>query len=220
MALPPFDKTLKGKGAPRLSLKKWYRKLPRKKKRQLVAAAVILGVPLLLAVVLDWHMGPVSLRYVVAGLGMAALYGWMCVSFCQSERTQMNKQRACTHPVEATVTGYLKKQETDPGADGSVISYSIYAPEFRYSYRGRRSYCLWKYNYFTRKRMQREYPEGQKVTLYIHPEEPDFASLKCGLSKSDKAEHILNMGATILLLGPFVPLGLAVALYEILQPLL
>ena len=203
-----------------MSLKKWYRKLRRKKKRQLVAAAVILGVPLLLAVVLDWHMGPVSLRYVVAYLGMAALSGWQCVYFCQSERTQMNKQRACTHPVEATVTGYLKKRETEPDADGRMISYSVYCPEFRYSYRGRRSYCLWKYNHFTRKRMLRDYPEGQKVTLYIHPEDPDFASLKCGLSKSDKAEHIVSMGCAILFLGPMALLFLGGALFLILQPLL
>lgn len=197
-----------------MRLKHWYKKLPRKKKRLVMAAAVAVAIPVVLAVLFDWRIGSIQLRYVFCNLGSGALFGWFCVFGIRKEISQMNKERGCTQAVEATVTGYQQKRVAEPDSGGNMI----YGPCFSYVYQGRRSYCLWKYNRFTLKRMLRAYPVGKTVTLYIHPDSPDFVSLKCGLSKGSQFGHAVSMALSGLIHGSLALLGLVGGLVLIFHP--
>ena len=134
-----------------------------KKKRLVMAAAVAVAIPVVLAVLFDWRIGSIQLRYVFCGLGTVALFGWFCVFGIRDEISQMNKERGCTQAVEATVTGYQQKRVAEPDSGGNMIIYQQYGPCFSYVYQGRRSYCLWKYNRFTLKRMLRAYPVARRL---------------------------------------------------------
>lgn len=119
-------------------------------------------------------------------IAMTALFGYVAAKTTRDMPREWQKQRECTQPVEARVLSYgTEIEETTVRTEKtrSTLPVKVWRPILEYVIDGTpRNMRAGKYNRFFKRRMKKLYPIGGTVTIYVCPDDPDYASTNWGLT--------------------------------------
>ena len=150
-------------------------------------------------------------------IAMTALIGYIAAKMTRDMLRKWPKQRECTQPVEASVLSYdieIEKTTVRTDKTGFILPVKVWRPKLEYVIDGTpRNMCAGKYNRFFKRRMEKLYPIGGTVTVYVCPDDPDYASTNCGLTLGRIIDDAISVIAYWLFTAIFAALSVIFFIY-------